>query len=606
MEDDLERFLLDPKPIQLTPDRLSVRSSVRKGQSSKERIASIPARRTTIHASPTASLSSDWNDWNQPSKLSSDEEDEDVDLTASQIDRHSLANLLRADRSLKEVVIPESPEVPHTARRPTSEMELECDSDTSPPRRQIRNPSVSTNRKQYQPCHSPNNLGRPPSVANTSGSRSTNTRKQTDSLNSRRTWSIPSRPRESRRTEDVVSLVPDSPTKVTHSTPSPIIGSQCLISPEITRELSPSDILPSPIVRPPLEPFRPSAIQSPRSIGSPLKQITSTPKKDKGKGRQIDPTPPMSPVNLSRVLAPDSSDTPEKDRVCQIQENLEEYQENEDLDDLSHLDYEQYERNQDEAGEDHEADLRPPSPGVSSIGPSSRYFHEHLIASQESIKSRGSMRPPPSPTESEKRNRLLRDLGFDDEGEIVEDDQAAFSSSPIEVIQGPKASTSKPRKAPKSNLFRASTSDIEDQNDDDDEAEITIVRNTTTSLVRAARQSPEEQLRCIGIVVDDEPSQGLAPLMTSWPPTMRNIFRKMAGLSISKGKGRELLVGEINEEEQIQAWQTILAKQQKKATSNSSSSFNKKRKTWYNSSVWKSRKKARHVKGPRRAKTKSK
>ncbi|EGG11515.1 uncharacterized protein MELLADRAFT_91087 [Melampsora larici-populina 98AG31] len=387
MEDDLDLFISNPKPVQLTPDRLSARSSARKGQTSKKRMAKISTRRPTIHASPTASLSSDWSDWNQPSKLSSDEENEEVDdLTASQIDRHSLANLLRADRSLRDVVIPESPEVAHTARRPTSDMELECDLDRSPPRRQIKNSSVSASRKQPQPYHSPNILARPPSVANTSGSRSTNTRKQTDSLNSRRTWSIPSRPRESRRAEHVISLEPDSPTKVSHSTPSPTIGSQCLVSPEITRELSPSDILPSPIVRPPLEPFRPNTIRSPRSTGSPWKQITSTPKKDKGKGRQIDLTPPISPVNLSRVLAPDSSDTPEKDQCFPIEENLDNFQEDEDLNDLSHLDYEQYERNQDEADEDHEADLRPPSPGVSSIGPSSRYFHEHTIASQESIK----------------------------------------------------------------------------------------------------------------------------------------------------------------------------------------------------------------------------
>ncbi|KAH9824241.1 hypothetical protein DFH28DRAFT_1077988 [Melampsora americana] len=397
MESDLTKLISNPKPIQLTPDRLSVKSSVRKGQSSKERITSMSSRRLIIHASPTASLSSDWNDWNQPSKLSSDEEDEEEDdLTASQIDRHSLANLLRADRSLKEVVIPESPEVTHTAKRPISRTEVECNLDQSPSRCQIRNSPVSINRKPSSPSHSPNILNRPPSVAVTSGSRSTNTRNQTDSITSRRTWSIPSRPRESRRAERVLSFVADSPTKVSRSTSSPTIASQCLISPKVTRELSPSDILPSPIVRPPLEPFRPNNIPSPHSISPPRQTIKSTPKKDKGKGRQIDRTPPISPVDLSRVLVPDSSDTPEKHGFFQDQENLAELQENEDLDGLSHFDYEQYERNQDEADEDYEADLGPPSPAISPIGSPSRYFHEHLIASQESIKIQESSTLSPS------------------------------------------------------------------------------------------------------------------------------------------------------------------------------------------------------------------
>lgn len=116
---------------------------------------------------------------------------------------------------------------------------------------------------------------------------------------------------------------------------------------------------------------------------------------DKGKGRQMDFSPPPvspHPIDYSRVLVPDSSDTPQKDMPYQVldlneEERLIDDDTHRDLDGFSDDDFERYGRLQDEAEEDGMGLMGgPPSPGMSPIGASPRFFDVHSLASQGSPK----------------------------------------------------------------------------------------------------------------------------------------------------------------------------------------------------------------------------
>ncbi|KAG0146933.1 hypothetical protein CROQUDRAFT_656726 [Cronartium quercuum f. sp. fusiforme G11] len=592
--DDVERFFIIPRTTRCVPETMSALRAKPKDRSTTDNLAKDQNRRPTRGVSPTASSSSECNIWDD-TNISSDEDGNDV--TASQVDRYSMANLLKRARSPKDIVLFESPPKPSPVGKSLKDIVIpESPPVTSPfdrlPSKAVKkktdlrpgNAAQRRSKKSKAPlaeqssnrCVSPETATDLPSVINTSGSRSTTTSrasKTTDSTTSRRHWSIPARPREKQPTAAAItSSAGDSTLPTCPSTPSRTTNYQArsLMTPETVSASSSNHQPPSPITRPALEPFRPSppiGLCSPPSTTPNRRCIFSTQSHEKGKGRQIDITPPVSPCpeeDFSRVLVPDSSDTPEKDRTFDGA-NVK-YSEPEDDYDLLgpsdlDFDFEHLRRIQDEAEEDERFGYRPPSPNLSPIGPSSRFFEDHhLLASQESHHSCPSTphrQSPPAPTESAKRKKLLNDLGFGDEDDVEinleENNAGPPSSSPIEIVQGPKPSTSKiklPSHTPK-RLRR-------DLDEDDEDDEITIIRRRPDSI--QAHLSETDQLR--------------------------DIVRKMAGLDKGKNRG-----GNIDDEvRQTEAWEAILSKQQKKAET--AAKFSKK-KTWLNRPIWKARRKSR-------------
>ncbi|CAH7690276.1 expressed protein [Phakopsora pachyrhizi] len=118
--------------------------------------------------------------------------------------------------------------------------------------------------------------------------------------------------------------------------------------------------------------------------------------------------------------------------------------------------------------------------------------------------------------------------------------------------------------------------DFDDYDEDGDESiEISFIQDKQTEL---------QQLSEIGIVVTESPTQGITPLMSTWPKAKRDIFLKMAGVRDTPLSSNSRL---SKAQEQTEEWDRLLTRQKSSRTSNGANSGDgrRKRKSW-NSNNW--------------------
>ncbi|KAH9466925.1 hypothetical protein MJO28_000490 [Puccinia striiformis f. sp. tritici] len=215
--------------------------------------------------------------------------------------------------------------------------------------------------------------------------------------------------------------------------------------------------------------------------------------------------------------------------------------------------------------------------------------------------------------EEEMRERLIAELGFEEEQEEQEgvgDDDVTlecipFSSSPIEIIRPIKTPQVPTKMKPiesnsKNNLeSKWSNRNIVEENlattekttygleINEWENELTISssfpQEEEEEDPRNFLASEEDQIKHIGLVIDDssdeeghQSSSGIAPLMDSWPAYKRGVFLKMAGL-----KSDDYPTDEAGNPQSNEDWdQLLIGNKQKKGPS----SLAKKavKKSWYN------------------------
>ncbi|KAA1127275.1 hypothetical protein PGTUg99_033733 [Puccinia graminis f. sp. tritici] len=438
-----------------------------------------------------------------------------------------------------------------------------------------------------------------------------------------RIWadSIPRRPKEQAHS----SKQPRQPGHLkphpysTSTTPrSPICSSTTLgadtHSP--TRSISPTSPPPLP---PPLE-FS-SPIRSCTSTGlsttvSPSINPSST---RRFKPKSIPPStrksvrPPPSPCvqfePSSRVLVPDSTDSPPQDLPSPPPDDIDEthYSDPESL--PPERDFDDFYKTRDPVPQ--KLFNSSPSP------PELRSCHVN-----SSAKSKGKAREidpcqdlNDETDEEERRDRLLADLGFEEEREeemqpTEHESFEPFSSSPIEIIR-PARKPDHHEKMPSKELTTTKqsvdkwkpsiagssaqkTGGIELSERED---ELTIQQIESGSSFPQQEHEPslllasqEDQIKHIGLVIDDSEdedgssSSGIAPLMDSWPASKRCVFLKMAGLSSEDGPNDEGSQAQATED-----WDRLLGKAGKR---NGATGAAKKvvKKAWYNRSVFRAKK----------------
>ncbi|MBW0477608.1 hypothetical protein O181_017323 [Austropuccinia psidii MF-1] len=465
----------------------------------------------------------------------------------------------------------------------------------------------------------------------------TSTGSKVPSISSRRTWSIPSRPRESHRT--IVTNTLPRPTQhgpqsgpTSSSTPSKINCSALThldgpITP-LTKSPTLGDSpppLPSPLNLSPLQPLLFShAFDSPPSCASsprPSSSIKNNKPDHKGKAKAVQPlySPSKSAqFGSSRVLVPDSADTPQTTHQNEPWEVYEEFYYSDHS--LAHsgsaspveLDQtfegllcEGYSVEQTKLSGNH-ASIKPPL-----AVPISKFFSSNKLNDPHAdidipTKSLQLHTHQKVDFEETKRQKLLKELGFDDDQtEAASIDP--LSSSPIEIIQPSslrrKACSPRSKKSP--SKTKRTTSNIERvtvySSEWEDPSGFDWILGSEPPNQTGLKQTPENQLRNIGIVVDDKPSSGIAPLMNSWPAAKRHVFLKMAGLA-SKSSDPNY-DSEYDEElvayraSQAQAWDKLLIKQKRNALNPSKPKI----KTWNNRAFWIKKKGSARTKAKARA-----
>ncbi|WAQ81024.1 hypothetical protein PtA15_1A362 [Puccinia triticina] len=352
-----------------------------------------------------------------------------------------------------------------------------------------------------------------------------------------------------------------------------------LASTRLSTTVSPS-IVPSSIRKPNLG----SIPNSRKSVRKPLRQPPSP-------CIQIEPT--------SRVLVPDSTDSPPQELPYYPSEDI--HQAHSDSDP-------QPERDFNEFYDDHDAVQQK----LFNSSPSPPKFVSRHVNSSDKAKGKAremdNCEEPKDVTDDEedKRERLLAELAFEGEvEEVLPKDCVPFSSSPIEIIRPAKttklgegveakASTSKDGdKWKKSAGCSSAKNTILDLSEWEDESTIHPIESGSSfhqeEEPRLLLASQEDQIKHIGVVIDDSGDEdgslnsGIAPLMDSWPASKRGIFLKMAGLSSDDGP-----TDEADQAQAAEDWDLLLGKSAKK---NASLAKKVVKKSWYNRSLFRAKKK---------------